>query len=354
VRHEPDVAVIGAGIAGLSAALALAEAGFRVTVLDEPRAGAASRTSAGMLAAGFGFPAAVAAHAIAARECYPSFVERLVEGSGIRVPLDRRGIIELPASAEELEGLHASAPVTAERLRAVDLAALDPLLAGHEGGLLHPHDGAVDPVVLMDALVRCAQRDARIALVEHGVASVDLAPARPRVGLSDGAWLTVDRLVVASGAWAGQLAGLPRPLPVRPVRGELLLLDSELPRHVVHADRGYLIPRSTGLLVGATSVEGGFDVRTTQNGRADLLAIAARIAPAATMTVADHWAGLRPMTPDNLPILGVDPGVPALVYAAGFSRNGILFAPWAARGLAALVGGAAVPALQPFAVDRFR
>jgi glycine oxidase len=162
------------------------------------------------------------------------------------------------------------------------------------------------------------------------------------------------RLVLAAGAWATQVAGLPRPLPVRPVRGELLTLEADPPPCVVYGGGGYLIPRGGAVLVGATSEDDGFVVRTSASGRESLLGVADRAAGLGGAHVASHWAGLRPMTPDNLPILGADPDHPWLVHAGGFSRNGILFAPWAARQVAVELGGASVAALDPFRAGRFQ
>jgi glycine oxidase len=126
-------------------------------------------------------------------------------------------------------------------------------------------------------------------------------------------------------------------------------------RHVTHTPDGYLIPRAGALIVGATSEDAGFESATTPRGLAALRSIAARAAPVlGHAPVMEHWAGLRPITPDGLPILGADPALPALFYACGFSRNGILFGPWAAEQLApVLAGAAAPPSLTAFRVDRF-
>jgi glycine oxidase len=107
------------------------------------------------------------------------------------------------------------------------------------------------------------------------------------------------------------------------------------------------------VLVGATSEDAGFENETSLAGLATLRHIATRAIPAlAGALVVDHWAGLRPMSLDSHPILGTDPESPALIYACGYSRNGILFAPWAAAQLAALAVGEAVPDLEPFSVTR--
>ena len=139
------------------------------------------------------------------------------------------------------------------------------------------------------------------------------------------------------------------------MRGQLLLLAAGTLGHVTYGGGGYLVPRGNGLVIGATSEDSGFECQTTEAGRSALLAIARAVAPALVPApVLEHWAGLRPMSPDSLPILGADPKVPALVYACGFSRNGILLAPWAASHLATLIRhGFAPDVLKPFAVDRF-
>jgi glycine oxidase len=140
---------------------------------------------------------------------------------------------------------------------------------------------------------------------------------------------------------------------VRPVRGQLLRLRSAPVRHVTYGAGGYLVPRGDTLLVGATSEEAGFESETSLAGLAALRSIASRVVPALSGSpVVDHWAGLRPMSLDTHPILGTDPQSPALVYACGYSRNGILFAPWAAFELASLLAGAEAPALAPFSVSR--
>jgi glycine oxidase len=137
------------------------------------------------------------------------------------------------------------------------------------------------------------------------------------------------------------------------VRGQLLRLAQSPVRHVTYGGGGYLVPRGDTVLVGATSEEAGFENETSLAGLAALRHIAARAVPSlGAAVVVDHWAGLRPMSLDGHPILGPDPDSPALVYACGFSRNGILFAPWAAARLADVLVGDDADGLEPFRVDR--
>lgn len=354
MSSRPDVVVVGGGIAGLAVTLALADRGHRVRLLDDARGGAASRASAGMLAPSLGFAPHIRALAIVARDCYPPLVDRLRDATGITVPLDRQGIIELAADAGALAERHASAGPGAVRLDAEMLRRAEPLLAQYHGALLHPLDGAVDVRVLMDALERAVDLSPLAERVRGEVTGL-------RVGRADAAAVTVDgtvhagaRLVLAAGVWASQLPGLPRQLPVRPVHGQLILLAGASTAHVVHGPDGYLVPRGGGVVVGATSDDVGLFAEATEEGGAALRRAARRMVPSlGDAAVLAHWAGLRPVTPDGLPIVGVDPELTTLAYACGYSRNGVLFAPWAAARLADELMGERAMELDAFRVDRF-
>jgi len=351
VSSTADVLVLGGGIAGLTVALEAARRDLSVIILDTPRPGAASRAAAGMLAPSVEeLPEAMRTAAFAARDHYPPFLASLRERTGIDVPLDRRGILQL-ASESDAPSLRRRAPAGAEWLDAVALAAREPAFADHYGALLHPLDGAVDNLILMDALERAIADTSAIKRVSAEVLSIDadqpsaLTPTRGR--------FFATRLVLGSGAWAGGLPGLPRRIPVRPVRGQLLRLAQSPIHHVTYGAGGYLVPRGDTLLVGATSEEAGFENETSLAGLSLLRSIASRAIPdLANALVVHHWAGLRPMSLDSHPILGADPESPALVYACGYSRNGILFAPWAAAQLANVLVGDPAPEIAPFRVDR--
>lgn len=351
-----ELLVVGGGIAGLSAAIAAADRRMRVIVLDQPRPGAASRAAAGMLAPSLhGLPPAALPDALAARDHFPAWLAMLEARGGGAVPLNREGILELAASGEELAALLARAGPAAEALDPGQLTRLEPVLAPGAGALLHPGDGAVDNVALMSALVAVAGRERRIRLLHAEVASVELGQGGVTAATRGGGHLRAGAMILASGAWAGALPGLPRALPVQPVGGQLLLLAGAPLRHVVHGGGGYLVPRGGSTLVGATTEPHGFAARETVEGRDWLLGVVRRAAPSLGATeVTEHWAGLRPATPDGLPILGADPGNGSLHYACGFGRNGILLAPWAAeRIVAALAGEGDAAGLASFRADRF-
>ncbi|MDB4916737.1 MAG: glycine oxidase ThiO [Gemmatimonadetes bacterium] len=351
-----DVLVIGGGIAGLTSALAAAECGLNVVVVDATRPGAASVAAAGMLAPSVeGMPGRVRFIALDARDLYPAFLASLKERTGIDVPLDRNGIIELATTPEHRTQLFATADGSARQLDEHALARFEPALAGHAGGLFSPLDGSVDNVVLMCALDRAVERAPRIKRISAWVESVDFSRAEPTTTTSDGSTFSSSTVLLASGAWTS-IAGLPRPIPVRPLHGQLLRLDAAPVTHVTYGCGGYLIPRGRSVVIGATTEDTGFETRTTHEGRAALLAIARAAVPGLEKTrVLDHWSGLRPVSPDTLPILGPDPECGSLVYACGFSRNGILLAPWAAKATAGILAGErSADALHLFTITRFK
>ena len=173
VSEVADVIIIGGGIAGLTAALASARQALSVIIVHSARPGEASRAAAGMLAPSVeGLPANVLSIALAARDMYPGFLAELRETSGVVVPLDRNGIIELAASETDLADKSACAGPHAEILDTCALAELEPSFARHAGALLHPADGSVDNVLLMRALEQAVHHEQRVRRVAANVSSL--------------------------------------------------------------------------------------------------------------------------------------------------------------------------------------
>ncbi|HEY0969943.1 MAG TPA: FAD-dependent oxidoreductase [Gemmatimonadales bacterium] len=351
-----DVVVVGNGIVGLASAAALADAGLRVTVVGGPQRGQASRAAGGMLAPGVE-RATGPAHdfAIAARERYPGYVAMLAERTGVAVSFERRGILQVAlddARAAELSGDLAR---DARWLGSTELARLEPALAHARGALLHERDGSVDNRALMSALELLLERHPRARRVAQPAEGVEWDGAHPVVRVMGGEIVHGDRVVLAAGAWTPLLEGLPRTLPIEPVRGQMLSLAAAPLRHVVYGPGGYLVPRGERTVVGSTMERTAFDDEPTAEGLARVRATGEAICPAlAGVPAVEQWAGLRPVTPDLLPIIGLDPDRPALVHACGHSRNGILLGPLTGDCVAALVTGAPLPAdLSPFDPARF-
>lgn len=297
---------------------------------------------------------------LAARDRFPSFLAELHERTGMRVPTVG-GAIEVAFNETHFAELRARAAALPDAtvLDAAHVASLEPALAPVAGGLHHPRDGAVDSAALLDTLDAALRASARVTVVEGRAASIGgAASVLPNVALDDGTQFTAPHIVLAAGAWVTEVAGLPRSLPVRPVKGEVALARHPVDlRRVIFGAGGYLVPRGGELLVGATSEDAGFDADPTIAGALALANTARALLPdwaPPSVSFAAQYAGLRPMTPDGYPILGPDPDAPALLYACGYSRNGVLVSPLAADCLAALVAGEdAGFDLTPFAVTRF-
>ena len=345
-----DVTVVGAGVIGEAVAYELATRGASVTLLDARGAGLGStQAAAGMLVPfieGFGRPVLpLAARSLA---MYDEFIERLSSDTGIGVGYSRSGSLQVSIGDESVEELKAlasnavAAGVRCSMLDARETRELEPHVTPEvAAGLLTPEHGFVVAGELSGALSAAA--------IKHGVRV--LVPARARRIAERGDAIEVElendrvtarQVVVAAGCWSSQIAidGLPA-LPVRPVRGQLLQLAWSGPplRRIVWGPRCYLVPSSpTTLLVGATAEEAGFDERTTVAGVRDLLDAACDLVPhvwQAAFTAVR--VGLRPATPDELPIIGRSRKIPGLVFATGHFRNGILLAPLTARLVADLV-----------------
>jgi glycine oxidase ThiO len=352
-----DVVVVGGGLIGLATALALSERGAAVALIDGSHPGEASHAAAGMLAPGME-RATGAAHtfALAARDFYPGYLDALAELSGIRVPLNRDGVLELILDETTARSRSQELDPAAHWLTPTELRRIEPALAPAAGAVLYPLDGAVDNVTLLHALRTAVSRRPTIARIEARATSLQLEPPCPEVELATGGTVRAPAVVLAAGAWSPLLQGLPRPIPVEPVRGQAIALAAAPLHHTTYGPNGYVVPRSPTLsVVGATMERVGYELGTTPEGMAGLKAAAKEIAPSlGEASVVDRWSGLRPVTPDLLPIIGCDPDCPSLIYACGHSRNGILLGPLTGECVAALASGES-PGwdLSPFSIVRF-
>jgi glycine oxidase len=354
-----DLVVVGGGLIGLATSAAAAERGLSVALLTVDRPGAASRAGAGLLVphySGEGVQGEVSRFMTAARDQYPTYVRSIEERAGVRVPFHRSGAIEVARSPAECAALHDAAPDDAERLTPTAVAHLEPALAPTAGGVLYPYDGAVDNVRLTDALALLIERHSRVRVVREAAAQVALDSSSSAVVGAAGTRVHGSRIVLAAGAWTGAIRGLLRPIPIRPLRGQICTVRTTPLRHVVLGADVYMVGRSGDrTLIGSTMEEVGFDAGTTTAAVNGLRRSAAAACPTlGRETVLEAWSGLRPATPDLLPILGVDPDDPRLIYACGHSRNGILLAPITAAVTCAIATGDDVPwDLSPFTIERF-
>jgi glycine oxidase len=357
-RRGFDAIFVGGGVIGLACAWRAAQRGARVAVLDraEPPAGA-TRVAAGMLAPvgelAFGEPQLLEMTLASAR-LYPDFVAELEAATGESTGYARQGALHIALDRDEaaelrrVHDLQRSLDLEAEWLPPRRCRDLEPgLTPSFNGGVLAPGEAAVDPRALTRALlVGLAGAGVEVRTGTEVVAGRFEGERLAGVRTAAGEELRAEAVVLASGAWSGRAEWLPehaRPA-VRPVKGEIVELrsrDGAAPcERIVASERVYLVPRPDGrLIVGATSEEQGFDTAVTAGGVHELLREAYRLLPdVAEMELVDAMAGLRPGTPDNLPLIG--PGaIEGLVLATGHYRNGILLAPLTADLVAEQLAG---------------
>lgn len=366
-RPTGDVAIVGAGVIGLSIAFELAQRGASVRVYDRGEPGhAASWAAAGMLAPYTERVTDEALLCLCANSLaeYPAFVERVREASGIDPGLRLDGVFYAafePAGLESL--LRHARDLTA---RGIECAVLDAASARDEaswcraellGGAIVRGEGSVHNRRLGRALVAaCETRGVR---VERATQIEVKSDARRVLGLrTDRGFVGAAAVVNACGAWAAHLGGVPPACvaPVKPMRGQMLALATPIPfvRRPTWVPGAYLVPRDDGrLLVGATVEPAGFEERVTAGGMLELLYAALSAAPAlGSLAVTETWSGLRPATPDGLPVLGETP-LEGYFLATGHYRNGILLTPATARSVADSIEGLETGELRAFSLARF-
>jgi glycine oxidase len=350
------VIVVGDGVIGFAVALAAARDGASVWVIGNQLAGSASSASAGLLAPSIGTgKAGVRDTYTQARDRFPAWTKWLAERTGIDVPLNRGGILEVAANHEEFAALSHGRLATSSVLTSDEVVALAPTLSSSAGGVMHALDGYIDPTRLLEAMREAARCEWAIDLVQGRGARIQWARDGCTVVAEDGRQHEANAIVIAAGAWSALVDGLPRPLPVEPVRGQMLKLRAAPLRFAVSGPDCYLVPRGEATIVGSTLERVGFDYGTTKSALDRLHAVAAALAPGLDRAeVIESWAGLRPMTPDGLPLLGRDPDIPSVVYACGHGKNGILLAPLTGECIAAVLAGTTPPVdLTPFSPERF-
>lgn len=344
MQHS-DISIAGAGIIGLSLALALHDRGARVTVLEQAEPlGEASTAAAGMLAAADpDNPPALRPLSNLSISLYPAFLERLRSLSGVEVPLH---------TSRTLQALPDHIAGTDGTLSAQALGRILPQLAPGERRFVLLDEHSLDPRQLAAALlaaVRATNIDLRTRTRVLSANPVgDAVEVHTTAGI-----VHATQFVDCTGAWAAQ---------VTPRKGQMLAvaLPPSLPLEaVVRTPDIYIVPRAAGpkptrAIIGATVEDAGFDKVVHPADIAGLKAEAVSLLPQlADATLLEGWAGLRPATPDHLPLLGAKPGNRNHFVAAGHYRNGILLAPATAHVMAQLLTGEA-PAidLSPYSPSR--
>ena len=344
-----DVVIIGAGVIGLSLAVELRRAGLSVVVLEKHQPGREASWAAGGMLADREAGTSLAGLARASAEMYPEYVQRLQDESGVEVDLREQGTIRY------LDDDHRPEP-TGELLSTQDLNRLEPELSYSAPAVFLP-ERCVDPRLLMEALVGSAKHLGVDISSGSEVVGIEAACDRAVEAVTTKSRYPGNVVVNCAGAWAGQIG--PIALPTVPKKGQMLAVTPAIVSHVVRGNGVYLIPRSvssTGgrLVIGSTIEDAGFDKRTDSETIQRLHQAAAVLAPnIGRAKILEDWAGLRPSTPDGLPIMGATP-IANYFVATGHYRDGILLAPITAKLMAQAIRGEKTRIdLTPFSPDRF-
>ncbi|MFZ5575222.1 MAG: glycine oxidase ThiO [Pseudomonadota bacterium] len=340
-RGQATAVVIGAGVSGLSTALALLGRGHAVSVLERGEAGRESSWAGGGILSPllpWDYAEAVSALALRSMQAFAGWVADVEARSGLAAEYWRCG----------MRVLDAEAPDAALAWGAAHGLAVEPRA---DGSLWLPEIAQVRNPRLIAAL-RAAVLNAGGTLREH-CAATGVLSERGRVTAvqTETGTLPADTVVLAAGAWSGLgLAGLVPPPNIRPIRGQMLLfrLEPGALDTILYRRGLYLIPRRDGhLLVGSTLEDAGFDKSTNRDTAARLHAEAAALLPAlAKIAPVQHWAGLRPGAPANFPVIDRHPDFENVFVNTGHYRYGVTLAPAAAELLADLIAGKP-PALDP-------
>ena len=332
-----DVVVVGGGPVGAACARELALAGRSVLVLEPAgEMGQGWRAAAGMLA-----PQLEARDedpllelGLAGRELYGPLAAALRETTGLDIGLWREGIAAVAANEAEATELRSKCAWQrqhghlADWLDADEVRARWDWLSPTAGALWAPREGALEPTKLVSALLADAERLGAVVLQET-VTAIDQRGDRAVGVIGRNGRYAAGDVILAAGSWSGTVEGLPRPLAVAPVRGQMAALPwpEGARRGIVYGYGCYLLARGDEAIAGSTMEYVGFRPEVTAAGLARLFAGVTALCPTLTRaSVTRTWAGLRPVTPDGLPIIGAEPRLPGLWYATGHGRNGILLA----------------------------
>jgi glycine oxidase len=338
-----DVAIAGGGLIGGSIALELARAGLRIGLFDRQEPGQeASWAGAGILS-----PAPESAAMIslvplakASMAIYPEFVRMVEEISGQNVGYRPKGTLQaiFTPDARELStviALHHGLGLKAEPLRAEDARKLEPALSEElEAAVLRPEEASVDNRALTQAVLEAALRTGVQFFAGCGVEGISRAGGRC-VGLKlNNEKIEAEWTIIAAGCFSANIEGVAAYAPVRPAKGQMIALraDDLNIEKVLWSEKIYLVPRNDGrILAGATVEYTGFEKGLTAGGLEKILAGTLELSPGlANARVEETWAGLRPDSPDHLPILGPTE-LDGLLIATGHFRGGILLTPITAQ-----------------------
>jgi glycine oxidase len=369
MQPTTETVIIGGGVIGCAIAYHLRKAGVSATVIDQGEIGGeASSAAAGLLAplGSLSGPGPLANLMLASFALFPILVPELEDASGISMQYEQTGALRVVRSPENIPNLRkrmqAWQPLGLQMywLTGEEARRREPTLSPDvRAGLYAPEESQIKASQVVKAFAQAAAN--RGATLRSHTRMTGIQQQRSKViaiTTSEGETIACNHLVIAAGAWAGQWSEqLHINLSIAPQRGQILALHQPAPQlhHIIFGEAAYLAPKQDGtVIVGATREEVGFEKQLTAGGVAWLLNTAARLIPSLEQsTIERMWAGLRPKTPDNQPILGPAPGWENVTLATGHGSVGIMLSPITGKTLAELIiTGVAPELIRPFAIDR--
>jgi len=376
VQSTKDVVIIGGGIIGCAIAYYLRKSGVEVTVVEKGDIGAeASSAAAGLLAplGSLSGPGPLADLLLASWSIYPALVPELEQASGVHLAYEQSGSLRVARNPKNIDNLRKR--ITAwqplglkmQWLTGDEARQREALLAPDISAAIYaPEEAQVKAPHVVKAFARAATNLGAKLCAHHNVIGMDFHRNKvTRVCTDQGLEIACEHVIVATGAWTRNLERLlDISLPVEPQRGQILTLKqpSSPPspppplKHIIFGEAIYLAPKNNGtIVVGATKEEVGFEKHLTAGGIGWLLSTAVRLLPGLEGAAIDQmWAGLRPKTPDNLPILGNAPSLENVILAVGHGSIGIMLSAITGKSIAELVTTGHVPEIiAPFSVERF-
>jgi glycine oxidase len=368
ISKNTDVVIVGGGVIGCSIAYQLAKQGVRATVLERGRFGSgASGATAGVIGPLWHLdPAHKAVFGLGMRslDLFPQLASELAE-AGVDPEFQHRGILKVAFAPKEVDELKQNLTWQGELglgvrwLDAPEIRELEPEMDdGVLGGVFSPREGCINGQRLVDALVHAATLLGAMFLEETEVTGLEIS-GQSVVGVRTlTGYYECGHTVLAAGPWTG-IAGrwLPQALPISPVKGQRILLRKPgfLPKCPVRSFEGYVVPQANGsLLVAATREEGAFDVRITANAIRQLVATAIGLFPALEdASFVGARAGVRPGSPDGIPIMGPVPGWDGVSVACGHDHAGVMLSPGSAELVARYILDGDPRPLEAFSISRF-
>lgn len=339
-----DAIIAGGGLIGSAIALELARNDVRVALFDAQEPGReASWASAGILSPAPENPGMISMVPIgkASLAIYPKFIEQVEELSGLATGYRAKGTVEALFSRharEELNtivALHHGLGLKAEAISAREARELEPALSEEiEAAVLRPEEASVDNRLLAQGLIEAAKRSGAEILTGSPAEAIWREGSHCLGAVVRGDKISARHTIIAAGTFSSRIAGAEAYAPVNPARGQMVSLRCATAKieRVLWSERIYIVPRNDGrILCGATVEHVGFDKAVTASGVHSNLGGAIELAPVlASASIEGTWAGLRPDTPDHLPILGPT-DLQGLLIATGHFRSGVLLTPITAK-----------------------